>query len=375
MSGDLVVRRRHRRAARRGSRAAHLRVGRAFSAGHTLAIPSGGEIPSLTLPEPEGGRRALVSGSLAVLVHGLAIGIMILIAWLAPEVVEELIEVKIIRELPGSNTPPPAPKQIQARRPAAMAAIAPQALAQPAQPIAPVQVSAEAIRMDRIDTAVAPTPIAVQEVQSQRVDVQQSITTPRVAAATDLRPVDVRPTDINAPVARVTGPRQVAAATQVNASAPEAFANLPRTTVQHTGQASLAAGAWRDSGFEFEGVDTGVATELMAGTPGGSGSETGTVPCLQSAYVNRYLDLVKERTLARWDPPAGTPADAPVVVRFDLDGSGSAADIVADDAATRALGESVVRAIRDASPFPPMDDNVRCLTEKRIKATFNVPSL
>ena len=61
--------------------------------------------PSFEIGEPADGRGALVSGSLSVLLHGSILAFLALSAWLAPEVVEEIIPVRIIREAP--EPPPP----------------------------------------------------------------------------------------------------------------------------------------------------------------------------------------------------------------------------------------------------------------------------
>jgi hypothetical protein len=38
------------------------------------------------------------------------------------------------------------------------------------------------------------------------------------------------------------------------------------------------------------------------------------------------------------------------------------------------LGQSTRLALLGAAPFPPMDADNRCLSDKRIKLTFTVPS-
>ncbi len=72
--------------------------------------------------------------------------------------------------------------------------------------------------------------------------------------------------------------------------------------------------------------------------------------------------------------PAGTPIGTKVVLRFELDASGTATKVEYDDTANPELGASAVAAMRAASPFPAMDDSVRCLAGKRLKATFDAPA-
>ena len=73
--------------------------------------------------------------------------------------------------------------------------------------------------------------------------------------------------------------------------------------------------------------------------------------------------------------PEGVRDNSKVVLRFVLDASGAATriDFVGD--APPVLGNSAVAALRAASPFPPMDDNVRCLSGKKLNAIFSVPTL
>jgi hypothetical protein len=104
--------------------------------------------------------------------------------------------------------------------------------------------------------------------------------------------------------------------------------------------------------------------------------------------------------------PNGVPPNAKVVLRFAVDASGMATDTQAvfssgtgtptrtrsdtdtgtgidthtddtQDAGREqnpALAESAIQALGSASPFPPMSDANRCLTDKRIVLTFTVPN-
>ena len=96
--------------------------------------------------------------------------------------------------------------------------------------------------------------------------------------------------------------------------------------------------------------------------------------CLESASVQRYLDGVRLRTRQRWIVPPGIAPNAEVSLRFALDAAGLATSMEAVGGANPGLAESAVQALRSASPFPPMNDANRCLTDKRILLTFSVPS-
>ena len=91
---------------------------------------------------------------------------------------------------------------------------------------------------------------------------------------------------------------------------------------------------------------------------------------MESAYVHRYLRQIKERTHARWEVPEGTASDQVVKLRFALDISGSATQIEFLFG-PETLAPSAIEALRSAAPFPPMDDNVRCLSELRLTASFS----
>ena len=77
--------------------------------------------------------------------------------------------------------------------------------------------------------------------------------------------------------------------------------------------------------------------------------------------------------MTRWEVPDGTADRAKVVLRFRLDDSGSASDVAFVEAANPELGNSAVAALREASPFPPLDSNTRCISENELRAIFTVP--
>jgi TonB family protein len=62
-----------------------------------------------------------------------------------------------------------------------------------------------------------------------------------------------------------------------------------------------------------------------------------------------------------------------VTLRFRLDVAGSASNVAVDRADDNALGASAVDALRSASPFPPMPDEIRCLSLVPIVGTFSNP--
>ena len=71
--------------------------------------------------------------------------------------------------------------------------------------------------------------------------------------------------------------------------------------------------------------------------------------------------------------PPGVDAGRRVTLRFRLDVAGSASNVAVERADDNSLGASAVDALRSASPFPPMPDDVRCLSQVPIVGTFSNP--
>ena len=354
-----------------------------------LCVPAGGghgvpatalagvAAPHLGMPEPASSRSALVSGSLSVLAHLILLLALVIFAWLNPDLMEKVIPVQLIKELPGSNEEP-APVRPKTLKPRTLPqqTVAPRAVQ---QVIAPRQtlVSPETIEMARVDPAAVPTQIQHRNVTAQQVRVQSSIDGPRVFVNPSAvsGPVVVRPTDLRAPVTGPTGP--VTIDTRAPAVAAPQFTDFERAApVQHQASAQLSTTQTTDTGVTGIGIETSVDDAFMGveGT-GGTGVATGVVRCQESAYVQRYYQTVRDRTLERWEVPAGTPSEEKVVLRFQLDASGSATRVEFVRAENRALGESAVAALRSASPFPAMGSEVRCIAGQPLNATFSVPAL
>ncbi len=127
--------------------------------------------------------------------------------------------------------------------------------------------------------------------------------------------------------------------------------------------------------MEVYDFDTDVGLYAGGEGTGGTGTALGVVRCMESAFVLRYIDVIEGRTKKRWQVPEGTADDAKVVLGFTLDSSGAATKIGFQGDAQPALGNSAVAAMRAASPFPPMDDNVRCLAGKKLRGIFTVPAM
>jgi hypothetical protein len=328
--------------------------------------------PSLLPPEPESARSTLVSGSFSLLLHGAIMGALILAAALAP--VEKLIPVTIIREKPGAKEEPaPAPRRVVPRRAVARTA-APQVVQQvTAQPVVAQPVTAQVVQMAQVNQS-APTQISRQQAVAKTVTAQTQTATKVQMNYSTTGPTAVRVAGIQAPQAAYTGPQVVATRAPVAVS--QDFVNYAANAQQvYDPQAQLSA-EQMDTGAMGIEIETSVADNMLEGQgTGGNGKAMGTVACNASAPVHRYYALIKERTLSRWGVPPGTPSGEEVKLRFELDSSGSATKVEFIRATSEALGDSAVRALRESSPFPAMNDAVRdCLADTPLRAKFSVPS-
>lgn len=343
--------------------------------------------PELGMREPESARGAILSGSIATLVHAGVIAALFLFAWLAPEVIEEqLIPVTIFNEpveLPGSNDPAPvAPKSLDARAPASAAALAAALAATPVAETAPKQaadLSARAIDMQQLNTARAPTQIDRRQLQAARVEARSidaaELAPTRLDVAT-LSPTRVTPTEIAAPRVQTSAPRAIDTRAPTALAAPQAFAdyqNIERR--EYAGRAADARASVRGAtttSTASVGIDTTVSGAFLGGSGSGAGTGgvPGTVACMESAYVVRYLSLIESRTEERWQYPDGTKPNSVVKIRFQLDVTGTPTRVEFVEASDPGLGRTAVEALRSAAPFPPMDDNVRCMAEWVLTATL-----
>ncbi len=95
--------------------------------------------------------------------------------------------------------------------------------------------------------------------------------------------------------------------------------------------------------------------------------------CDARPEVRAYMSQLKERTLQRWSPPPDAPGGtAQATIRWQLDVSGSASSVELVSARDSEIGATVVDALRSASPFPPMNERVRCLAGRKVTGTFSL---
>lgn len=341
--------------------------------------------PGTALREPERSRRTWLSGGAAAGLHFGVLGMLVLVASLAPEVAEHILPVQLIKEEPQLDEPAPAPKALAERRLPNFApqiqSVAPQIVNPRIIADAAPAVRAEALEMDAVASVVAPTQISrssapvVERVSAINSPIQARASKVDVQGAAG--PAVRGPVRIDAPVGPSVGPRQV----QVS-SAGRSFG----TGKLEIGGEGSSVREGRITGRDVVGTPTGapvvsINTAVGDGLLRGSGGEgtslspaaTTATQCLANPIVQGYLNQVQEKTLERWILPPGVQADQNVTLRFKLDVAGSATNVSLLSATDNALGASAVDALRAAAPFPPMPEGARCLSRVPITATFTNP--
>ncbi len=361
------------------------------------------DAPSLVFLDDAHRHDVLLSGGMSALLHLALFAALIMAALLAPpEMVERIIPLELrpqAIEAPGTNLgPAPAgPKAVGAARPSAAALAAAAAPAISAAEAAALREAAMAAVREALEAMESPEPMSAPT-QVERHSVQADTVAARAAAAEAMQteivteehvaPLDIDPADLAAlDLGDLEGPRDVDTSALDGMTAGEAYAALSALEGRDYADAAtlgeVASGATIGGGVGGNAVDTGVAAEWsgVAGSgaggggagAGGEGSVIGSVACLESAFVQRYLEKVKDRTNQHWVVPDGVPPDAQVKLRFSLDDAGMASNIETLEAPDPLLGRSAAAALRNAAPFPPMEDANRCLSAYPIRLTFTVP--
>jgi TonB family protein len=383
MSAALLIRERPRAARRRRAplRGFDAAVRRGTAAFAYPGIPE----------ERSDARRPWLTGSCAALLHAGAVGLLMLLAGLAPAIREELsIPVQLLRDAePPQPTrsepeaePAPAPRALAERRlptfSSQIQGVTPQIVNASVIAGAAPEVAAKALELGSVGAVHAPSATPNAAVRVERVQQIQSIAAARASAvdvASAVAPAVKGPSVVDTAAGASVGPKTVASAVSA--------ATLGSATFEIGGVgASVREGAvtGRDvqgapDGAPIASVDTAVGDAYLRGPGGGSGdgvaarSPDAQRSCLQRPEVGRYLELVKQRTVALWRLPTAVP-DSRVVLRFQLDVAGSPSRIQIVRADDNALGVSAIDAMRAAAPFPPLPEPARCIADLPITGTF-----
>jgi hypothetical protein len=307
-------------------------------------------------------------------------GALLLFAWLAPpKLVEEILPLELVNEPLPESSPAPAPRAIAEARgvfkpppQAFKAQIENPSVAARAVPTLP----AEAVELDAVSSVVAPTDVKRQVIAAEHVSAVKSLAAATVSpvAVAPVAPALRGPIDLQAPAGPSVGPRAVATGGDTAGfAAPGA---LGTGSSVREGIASDRDVAGSASGPRLASVNTRVGEGLRGAGPGGEGTGQGVSfeECEARPEVQAYYAQIKQRVLARWVLPPDTPSNQSVQLKFRLDPSGSASQVKFEAAPNARLGESAADALRAASPFPPMNDRVRCLANTPLLATFTNPS-
>lgn len=395
-----------RRRVERSTPLRDLRMGAAARSGRAARFA----FPGIEFPQPEGSRRRTTAGALAILTHASVFALLFALAWLMPAPVkEEPIPIELI-ELPKPPPPPPPPiakvepkpapapkaptppppKPVAVVKPAPPApAPAPKALAE--RRTANFDPSAQAVKPQVINPSViAKASPAVdakslqssapREIQTSGINVQAVQAVTNVAAPT---PTQVDMGAAAAPALR--GPLQGAGAAGPSVgpkaiAAPNSNSVGAGSVVRSGDGSSVREGvvSGRDvlgspDGARVASANTAVGQGNMRGTGEGTTLGGDTSDCDARPEVRAYMASLKERTLSRWSPPPDAPSgQSQATLRWQLDVGGSASRVELVSARDKKVGATVVDALRSASPFPPMNDRVRCLAERKVTGTFKL---
>ncbi len=354
------------------------RVGTAF----VQAAVAGGVAPDFPMDfhDPEEGKSTLATGSLSAAIHLGVIGLLFLLASLNPEIVEEIIPVRLLRE-EAPKAPAPARRALAERRKLdyapAMQTVQPQIVNKRVIANAAPAINAEMLQMDSLNSAAAPTQVKCSAIDVDRVSAIGAVggyRASKVEVNQAAGPAVRGPIGAVAPVGPSVGPRKVAG-TDGNSFGTGSLAINQGSSVRN-GVLTSRDVVGSPSGPILVSVDTAVGEGNLSG-PGGTGTGlqpdgTGT-DCTQRPEVQAYLEMLYQRIYSRWSLPYGIE-NKRVTLRFEIDvaGSTSSIQLVKGD---NAIGASAIDAMRASSPFPPMPDRVRCLANRHVTATFTSSSI
>jgi hypothetical protein len=281
---------------------------------------------------------------------------------------------------PKPAEPAPAPKALAERRSVNFApsaqAVAPQIVNPSVVQQASPTLDAKALDVKALESVSAPREIQTASVAVQTVEAVTNVSAPSSAPRNLDLGQAVSPalrgpvTAQGGPAGASVGPKAVAGAKGNSVGTGSVVRSGDGSSVREgvvTGRDVLGS----PDGERLANVNTQVGSGNMRG-PGGEGTTLGgdAPDCDQRPEVRAYREQVRQRTLARWVAPASMTSGAKATLAWKLDPAGSATSVQLVNASNGEVGNSVVNALRAASPFPPMNDRVRCLANRKLTGTF-----
>ncbi len=344
------------------------RVGTALYAGPDAAGAPSADFPGIYIPEREDNRRGWLSGGVSLLLHGAIFGIVFIAGWVThEEILDEPIEVRLIKEPPAPKTDPAPARRVIAERRSAVFQPQAQAVAPQVNNPRVVARAAPQVAAQKLEVASVARVAAPRNVRRTTAPTVERVATVRGTAAAVTSRVEIQayegpavrgPIEIEAPAGPSAGPRQVARSgnTVGTGSVRLGDGSSVREGIDSTRDVLGSA-----TGPRLGDVDTSVGEGFMDGSGGTGAGGVARAPCLERPAVQRYIDDVRRRMTQRWKQDRTTP-DGTAELRFRLDPAGSVLDAGFVGDTEPAIGEGAVMALRSAAPFPPMRDEVRCLS-------------
>jgi TonB family protein len=355
------------------------RVGTAFV---HAALPAGGapagDFP-MTFHAPDAGKSTVATGAISAAIHGGLIALLVILASLKPEIIEDIIPVTLLKEEPV-KPPAPARRALAERRKLdfapAVQAIQPQIVNPRVIADAAPAVHAETLKMDAVSAVSAPRQVSRSAVSVDRVSAVGSVGGYR-ASSVDVPaaagPVVRGPVRAAGRVGPSVGPRKVVGTTGTTVGTGSLAINAGSSVRDGVISGRDVVGS--PTGARLASVNTAVGEGHLKGGGGtGTGLFGGAAPdCMARPEVQTYLGMIQQRVISRWNLPYAV-TNAEVMLKFSVDAAGSASriELARGD---NALGASAIDAMRAASPFPAMPDRARCLAAKRITGTFSSSSV
>lgn len=345
------------------------------------AAPAGGasvEDFPMTFHEPDSGKSTVATGTISAGIHLGLIALLVILASLKPEIIEDVIPVQLLKEEPV-KPPAPARRALAERRrldfAPAVQAVQPQIVNPRVIAEAAPAVQAQALKMDAVSAVSAPRQVSQAAVSVGRVSAVGSIGGYRatnIDVPSAAGPVVRGPVQAVGPVGPSVGPRKVVGTT--GSTVGTGSLAIEGGSSVRDGVISNRDVVGSPTGPRLASVNTAVGEgNLKGGGGNGTGLLGGAAPdCLARAEVKAYMDTIYNRVYSRWTLPYAA-RDAKVTLKFSVDAAGSATriELVQGD---NALGASAIDAMRAASPFPSMPDRARCLATKRLIGTFSSSS-